>query len=485
MARLSDLPAEIILQICSFVRPGLNGKNMVNEQNPFEVRQKQSQDYRNLNSLKSFCRTSKKYNGLRDSILFTSIVENHNLKEGAVESIATLLRVLLANPGGRIHVRSLHMFLYAGEDMDEDTPEIPWPLSPSQIRALENVAAAVGINTTKKIRDLDTGRLITLRGVAKNTKYLRSDRLFGYEMLLLLLLVPGVQDLTLVINSGTLDWMRHIWATARLDGVDHSPITHLRSLVICDGYFDWVKGTLGKCFGTLFEMLPSSELYGQLSEIEHAQLPFSNITSLALCRQPWTTTELCQVIEKFSTLNSLLLLSSSVGISRYRFEAAAVIDALRKHARTLRTLCLQRFTSFNDDDYNDDEKRDRHAIADLRDFVAMEKLWITAALLRAVNQSSQKQKTPAERSPTSCEKQPSSVDNVFYKLPSSLRKLHLHGKMVHLLGDFRHFSYGNSSINFNLSLSGLSGADAAQNVVDVLRKVGHHINIDDKCPLSW
>ncbi|KAJ5015205.1 hypothetical protein K4K57_000480 [Colletotrichum sp. SAR 10_99] len=344
MAQLSDLPAEIILQICSFVRPGLNGKKLLDDQEPGQILEEDTQDWRNLNSLKSFCRTSKKYNGLRNSILFTSIVECHNLKESAVESVATLLRVLLANPGGRTHVRSLHMFLYVGEDMDEDVMEIPWPLSPPQVRTLENVAAAVGINTTKKIRDLKTGCLITLRGVAKNTQYLRSDRLFGYEMLLLLLLVPGVQDLTLVINSGTLDWM---------------------------------------------------------------------------------------------------------------LEAAAVIDALKKHARTLRTLCFQRH------EWTDD-KQDEYAIADLGEFVAMEKLWITATLLRSVGESGHK------------------VDNV-------LLKLHLHNYVQHLVEDLRNISEGakrgDYSINFTLSLD--DNSKRGKKVFSMFRERNFQVVVGETRPVLW
>ncbi|KAF0322952.1 hypothetical protein GQ607_009715 [Colletotrichum asianum] len=460
MAQLSDLPPEIILQICSFVRPGLNGKNMVDGQDPFQVRQKVSQDYRNLNSLKSFCRTSKKYNGLRDSILFTSIVENHTLKESAVESIATLLRVLLANPGGRIHVRSLHMFLYVGEDMDEDVMEILWPLSPPKIRTLENVAAAVGINTTKKIRDLETGCLITLRGVAKNTQYLRSDRLFGYEMLLLLLFVPGVQDLTLVINSGTLDWMRHIWATARLDGVSHSPILHLKSLAISDGFFFWHSDTVDKCFGSLFDMRPSSELYAQLVEFEHAHVPFNSITSLALSRLPWGTTGLCQVIQKFTSLHSLFLLASSPESNPVR--AAAVTDALKKHARTLRTLCFQRH------EWTDD-KQDEYAIADLSEFVAMEKLWITATLLRSVDESGHK------------------VDNVLLKLPPSLKKLHLHSFVQHLAEDLHNISEGakrgDYSVDFTLSLDDTS--KRGKKVVSMFRKQNLQVVVGETRPVLW
>ncbi|KAJ0335476.1 hypothetical protein COL922a_009172 [Colletotrichum nupharicola] len=460
MAQLSDLPPEIILQICSFVRPGLNGKKLLDDQEPGQILEKDTQDWRNLNSLKSFCRTSKKYNGLRNSVLFTSIVECHNLKESAVESIATLLRVLLANPGGRTQVRSLHMFLYAGEDMDEDVMEIPWPLSPPQVGTLENVAAAVGINTTKKIRDLETGYLITLRGVAKNTKHLRSDRLFGYEMLLLLLLVPGVQDLTLVINSGTLDWMRHIWATARLDGVSHSPILHLKSLAISDGFFFWHSDTVDKCFGSLFDMRPSSELYAQLVEFEHAHVPFNSITSLALSRLPWETTGLCQVIQKFTSLHSLCLLASSCESNPVR--AAAVLDALKKHARTLRTLCFQRH------EWTDD-KQDEYAIADLSEFVAMEKLWITATLLRSVDESGHK------------------VDNVLLKLPPSLKKLHLHSFIRHLLDDLRNISEGakrgDYSVNFILSLDDTS--KSGKNVVSMFRKQNLQVVVGETRPVLW
>ncbi|KAI8286388.1 hypothetical protein K4K56_008812 [Colletotrichum sp. SAR 10_98] len=460
MAQLSDLPAEIILQICSFVRPGLNGKKLLDDQEPGQILEEDTQDWRNLNSLKSFCRTSKKYNGLSNSILFTSIVECHNLKESAVESVATLLRVLLANPGGRTHVRSLHMFLYVGEDMDEDVMEIPWPLSPPQVRTLENVATAVGINTTKKIRDLETGCLITLRGVAKNTQYLRSDRLFGYEMLLLLLLVPGVQDLTLVINSGTLDWMRHIWATARPDGVSHSPILHLKSLAISDGFFFWHRDTIDKCFGSLFDMRPSSELYAEVVEFEHTHMPFSNITSLALGRLPWETTGLCQVIQNFTTLHSLFLLASSPESNPV--EAAAVIDALKKHARTLRTLCFQRH------EWTDD-KQDEYAIADLSEFVAMEKLWITATLLRSVDESGHK------------------VDNVLLKLPPSLKKLHLHSFVQHLVEDLRNISEGakrgDYSINFTLSLDDTS--KRGKKVFSMFRKRNFQVVVGETRPVLW
>ncbi|KAI8304699.1 hypothetical protein K4K59_012661 [Colletotrichum sp. SAR11_240] len=464
MAQLSDLPPEIILQICSFVRPCLDGKNLLDDQEPGQIFEKDTQDYRNLNSLKSMCRTSKKYNDLRDSILFASIVEYHNRKESAVESVATLIRVLLANPGGRTHVRSLHMFLYAGEDTNEDTdedmPEMPWPLPPSQVRALETVAAAVGIDSTKKIRDLGTGCLITLRDVAKNTKCLRSDRLFGYEMLLLLLLVPGVQDLTLVINSDTLDWMRHIWETARCDSVSHSPILHLKSLAISDGFFMWQSYTIDKCFGSLFDMRPSSELYVQLVEFEHAHVPFTNITSLALSRLPWTTTGLCQVIEKFTTLNRLLLLASYGESTPVR--AAAVIDALKKHARTLRTLCFQRHEWT-------DNKQDEYAIADLSEFVVMEKLWITATLLRSVDESGHK------------------VDNVLLKLPPSLKKLHLHSFIWHLVEDLRNVYEGTKrgeySVNFVLSLDDTS--KCAKKVVNRFRKRYLQVVVGEDRPVWW
>ncbi|KAK2758414.1 hypothetical protein CKAH01_16855 [Colletotrichum kahawae] len=461
MALLSDLPPEVILQICSFVRPRLNGKSLLDGQELAQVSEESSQDYRNLNTLKSFCRTCKKYNGLRDSILFTSIVENHYLKESAVKSVATLLRMLLANPGGRTHVRSLHMFLYARDDIYGDIVHMPWPLSPSQVRVLhrvlENVAAAVGINTTRKIRDLDTGGLITLRGIAENTTYLRPDRLFGYQMLLLLLLVPGVQDLTFVINSGTLDWMRHIWATARLDGVCHSPILRLKSLAISDGFSLHI---LDIRFGNLFGMRPSSELYCELVEFKHAHVPFSNITSLALGRLPWDTTELCQVIQKFTTLNSLFLLASSSESTPV--EAAAVVDALKKHARTLRTFCFQRH------DWTDD-KQDEYAVADLSEFVAMEKLWITATLLRSVDDSGHK------------------VDNVLLKLPPSLKKLHLHSFIRHLVEDLRNVSEGakrgDYSVKFVLSLDDTS--KRGKRVAKMFRKRNLQVVVGDTRPVLW
>ncbi|KAF4903846.1 hypothetical protein CGCVW01_v013099 [Colletotrichum viniferum] len=460
MAQLSDLPPEIILQICSFVRPCLNGKKLLDDQKPGQTLEKDIQDHRNLNSLKSFCRTSKKYNGLRDPMLFTSIVEYHKLKESAVESIAILLRVLLANPGGCTHVRSLHMFLYAKEDIYEGRMETPWPLSSSQLRVLENVAAAVGINTTKKIRDLDRGCLITLRDIAKNTKHLRSDRLFGYEMLLVLLLVPGVQDLTLKINSDTLDWMRHIWATARLDGVFHSSILRLKSLAISDGFFMWERNTTDKCFGSLFDMRPSSELYAQLVEFEHAHVPFTNITSLALSRSPWESIDLCRVIQKFTTLHSLFLLTS-YGESNPA-EATAVIDALKKHARTLRTLCFQRH------EWTDD-KQDEYAVADLSEFVAMEKLWITATLLRSVNESGLK------------------VDNVLLKLPPSLKKLHLHSFIRHLVDNLRNISEGakrgDYPVNFVLSLDDTS--KRGRKVAKMFRKRHLQVVVGETNPVLW
>ncbi|KAK1854838.1 hypothetical protein CCHR01_02518 [Colletotrichum chrysophilum] len=448
MAQLSDLPLEIILEICSFVRPDLHGKDILDGKESGKVDQYQEvlRDRRNLKSLKSFCRTCKKYNNLRDTLLFTTIVSNQDFKEDAVWDLITMIGGLLNNPGGRVRTRSLHLFFYTVED--KRTVEMPCSLSPTQVRALENAAAAVGIDTTKLILDLfgDDRKFITLKDVVNHTVYLRCDCILGYVTLLLILLLPKVQDLTLVISLHAYHWMIHIWAKARCIGLPHAAILRLKTLAISITSFKYRDDDRDRGFRSMFGMQPSCE-----------------------------TPELCRLIQRLTTLKKFILVGDVQPIS-----IADTIEALKKHARTLHTLGFKRRPLAEDKD-------NEYAIADLRDFVSLEKLWITAALLSAVDESGQKQKAPAEHPPTKCEKRPSDVDNVFLKLPTSLKKLRLDGHTKHLVEDFRRFSHGvqrgDYSINFTLSLSRTSGA--GKKVINMFYKLKHQVVVGDGRPVLW
>lgn len=477
MAQLSDLPPETILEICSFVRPDLHGKDILDGKESGKVDQYQEilRERRNLKSLKSFCRTCKKYNNLRDTLLFTTIVSNQDFKEDAVWDLITMIGGLLNNPGGRVRTRSLHLFFYTVED--ERTVEMPYRLSPIPVRALENAAAAVSIDTTKLILDLfgDDRKFITLKDVANHTVYLRCDLFLGYVTLLLILLLPKVQDLTLVISLQAYRWMIHIWAKARCIRLSHAAILRLKTLAISITSFKYRDDDRDRGFRSMFGMQPSCEVYGQMCEFQATQMTESKITSLTLNLSPIKTPELCRLIQRLTTLKKFILVGNVQPIS-----IADTIEALKKHARTLHTLGFKRRPLAEDKD-------NEYVIADLRDFVALEKLWITAALLSAVDESGQKQKAPAEDPPTKCEKRPSDVDNVFLKLPTSLKKLHLDGHTKHLVEDFRRFSHGvqrgDYSINFILSLSRTSGA--GKKVINMFYKLKHQVVVGDGRPVLW
>ncbi|KAJ0302036.1 hypothetical protein Brms1b_012216 [Colletotrichum noveboracense] len=423
MAQLSDLPPEIILEICSFVRPDLHGKDILDGKESGKVDQYQEvlRDRRNLKSLKSFAALA------RNTLLFTTIVSNQDFKEDAVWDLITMIGGLLNNPEGRVRTRSLHLFFYTVED--ERTVEMPCRLSPIQVRALENAAAAVGIDTTKLILDL----------------------LHAYH------------------------WMIHIWAKARCIGLSHAAILRLKTLAISITSFKYRDDDRDRVFRSMFGMQPSCEVYGQMCEFQATQMTESKITSLTLNLSPIKTPELCRLIQRLTTLKKFILVGNVRPIS-----IADTIEALKKHARTLRTLGFKRRPLAEDKD-------NEYVIADLRDFVSLEKLWITAALLSAVDESGQKQKAPAEHPPTKCEERPSDVDNVFLKLPTSLKKLHLDGHTKHLVEDFHRFSHGvqrgDYSISFTLSLSRTSGA--GKKVINMFYQLKHQVVVGDGRPVLW
>ncbi|KAJ0269947.1 hypothetical protein COL940_012033 [Colletotrichum noveboracense] len=423
MAQLSDLPPEIILEICSFVRPDLHGKDILDGKESGKVDQYQEvlRDRRNLKSLKSFAALA------RNTLLFTTIVSNQDFKEDAVWDLITMIGGLLNNPEGRVRTRSLHLFFYTVED--ERTVEMPCRLSPIQVRALENAAAAVGIDTTKLILDL----------------------LHAYH------------------------WMIHIWAKARCIGLSHAAILRLKTLAISITSFKYRDDDRDRVFRSMFGMQPSCEVYGQMCEFQATQMTESKITSLTLNLSPIKTPELCRLIQRLTTLKKFILVGNVRPIS-----IADTIEALKKHARTLRTLGFKRRPLAEDKD-------NEYVIADLRDFVSLEKLWITAALLSAVDEFGQKQKAPAEHPPTKCEERPSDVDNVFLKLPTSLKKLHLDGHTKHLVEDFHRFSHGvqrgDYSISFTLSLSRTSGA--GKKVINMFYQLKHQVVVGDGRPVLW
>ncbi|KAH9227380.1 hypothetical protein K456DRAFT_1730285 [Colletotrichum gloeosporioides 23] len=435
MAQLSDLPPEIILEICSFVRPDLHGKDILDGKESGKVDQYQEvlRDRRNLKSLKSFAALAR------------------NFKEDAVWDLITMIGGLLNNPEGRVRTRSLHLFFYTVED--ERTVEMPCRLSPIQVRALENAAAAVGIDTTKLILDL----------FGDDRKFYHSQRRRQAHR------VPTLRFLH------AYHWMIHIWAKARCIGLSHAAILRLKTLAISITSFKYRDDDRDRVFRSMFGMQPSCEVYGQMCEFQATQMTESKITSLTLNLSPIKTPELCRLIQRLTTLKKFILVGNVRPIS-----IADTIEALKKHARTLRTLGFKRRPLAEDKD-------NEYVIADLRDFVSLEKLWITAALLSAVDESGQKQKAPAEHPPTKCEERPSDVDNVFLKLPTSLKKLHLDGHTKHLVEDFHRFSHGvqrgDYSISFTLSLSRTSGA--GKKVINMFYQLKHQVVVGDGRPVLW
>ncbi|KAJ3956338.1 hypothetical protein N0V92_007120 [Colletotrichum tropicale] len=373
MAKLSDLPLELVRHFASFLCPDWPGALLLDHDEGWEwVHDIRKVHNANRASLLNFSYTSKAYHlGLAPELVRSlGVLDRTGGNE--LRMLFKLLRYLLHNPASSPGaVRKLFIDLY----LDKHTGRSSGldHVCQRDMDLLKEAALCFGINIWRETlawNDDMVGWSIgeVLIHVPHSLK--------GFLVGLIILNLPNIRDLSIMLppasHMAVTQLLRLVQKRRAVDN-DMQPILQLESIAVRNWNFDDV---LPSGFETLFAFRPHASIYF-CNCILDAPLPWApNITSLIFRDvKGIKLSTVCQLI------NDCLRLTRFIYIQKIDSENSPVLSpgsmfrALKKHGSSLKTLCLgvvlwyELFPDQTPPPY----------ITSFKDFTVLEQMWINCS----------------------------------------------------------------------------------------------------------
>ncbi|KAH0428266.1 hypothetical protein CcaCcLH18_09156 [Colletotrichum camelliae] len=369
MAKLSDLPLELVRHIASFLCPDWPGALLLDHDEGWEwVHDVREVHSANRASLLNFSYTAKAYNiGLAPELVRSAGVFDRS-RGNEVRKLSKLLRYLLHNPAiSPGAVRKLFIYLNS-----EEHPVKPSDLSNDDMQLLEEVSLGFGID----IRAEDFHGATAVQ-TFEETLTTNSHFLNGFLVGLLILHLPNIRDLSVLLptvsHMAVTQLLRRV-QELRAEGNEIQPILHLQSIAIRTSW-KW-EDLLPSGFETLFSFGPRSSVYFGECDLP-APLPWSsNITSLVFREvEGITLSTVCKLISYSAQLTKFIYIHNDHGEDAPVLSPGSMFQALKKHGSSLKTLCLA-FFLFGES-YLD--QTPPPYIDSFEDFTVLEQVWINCS----------------------------------------------------------------------------------------------------------
>ncbi|KAH9238376.1 hypothetical protein K456DRAFT_1758804 [Colletotrichum gloeosporioides 23] len=393
MARLSELPPEMIRHIGSFLCPDWSGEMVLDHADlgwdwVWDIYDAHKA---NRESLFNFAFTSKGYYQLLVPELMRSVGVISRSGDTEVRQLFKLLRLLFHNPAASCGaVRKLFIFLHS-----EDHPGEPFDLSnpthQREVQLLEEVAGRVGIDIWKKTfswNSFEAGHII---GSILTTKAdFLPHFLKGFVIGILILHLSNIRDLTILLPSTSLKAMVNVLRRAQRSIANSNkqlPLLHLQHFAIT--HTREYKGQLPDGFQTLFSFRPDSTAYLRDCQLRAPLAWSTNITSLALREIRYITpSTLEQLIMNCERLTRFVY-AHDVWVCPEFPSPGTILQTLKKHASSLKVLCL----NFVWIDEQANELPPPY-IDSFKEFTCLGALWISCACFGEDSQSSVLRRIP-------------------------------------------------------------------------------------------
>lgn len=393
MARLSELPPEMIRHIGSFLCSDWSGEMVLDHAElgwdwVWDIYDAHKD---NRESLFNFAFTSKGYYQLLVPELLRSVGVISRSGDAEVRQLFKLLRLLFHNPAASCGaVRKLFIFLHS-----EDHPGEPFDLSNSshqrEVQLLEEVARRVGIDIWKETfswNSFEAGHII---GSILTTKAdFLPHFLKGFMIGILILHLSNIRDLTILLPSTSLKAMVNVLRRVQqyiANSNKRRPLLHLQHFAIT--HTPEYEGQRPDGFQTLFSFRPNSTAYLRDCQLRAPLAWSTNITSLALREIRYITpSTLEQLIMNCERLTRFVY-THDVWICPEFPSPGTILQTLEKHASSLKVLCL----NFVWIDEQANELPPPY-IDSFEDFTCLGALWISCACFGEDSQNSVLRRIP-------------------------------------------------------------------------------------------
>ncbi|CAI0645464.1 unnamed protein product [Colletotrichum noveboracense] len=373
MAKLSDLPLELVRHIASFPRPDWPGALLLDHDEGWElVHDIREVHNANRASLLNFSYTAKAYHiGLAPEL-----VRSHGVLDrtggNELRKLFKLLRYLLHNPASSPDaVRKLFIHLHSDE-----YPGSPsgWYHAPQRdIDLLKEAALCFGINIWRETlawNDDMVGWSIgeTLISIPHSLK--------GFLVVLIILNLPNIRDLSIILppasQMAVTQLLRLVQKRRAVDN-DMQPILRLESIAVRNWNFDDIQP---RGFETLFNFRPHASIYF-CNCILDAPLPWaSNITSLVFRDvKGITLSTVCQLINDTLHLTKFICIQKVESENSPVLSPGSMFQALKKHGSSLKTLCLGIFLGYG----RFVDQTPPPYINSFKEFTVLEQMWINCS----------------------------------------------------------------------------------------------------------
>ncbi|KAJ0365627.1 hypothetical protein COL26b_011963 [Colletotrichum chrysophilum] len=421
MAKLTDLPPEIILMIIKILRPRLDGKLSVATghekasaedyyDTEFTVSDLLHENSQKRHALASFALSHRAFTRASVEQNYT-IAGIHKLYERtALKRMVSLLRLIDCNNTVRTSIR--HLYVHARH-----------PTVTRDFIDFYEAKVATLLDSFGPM-SLDVPCLESL----DSTAAVPSRYLIGYCFALILIRLPSLQKLTLSVEQPTLRTMAQVLSVARTHQNPNSntptplSIPILQALTISDLGLEYIE-ELEPCLWTK----PGSERCFHNSVLRQ-HFNVSTVTSLVLDKVHMEIPLLAKTVRDCLALRKLVCVRF-VALMMSSSDLDAFMDAIQDQCKTLITLCLDLSTWH----YVQDQRvYDR--IATLGDLPSLTQLWITTCTFadndeedNIDNSESQGHNSNESDTDDSNLAEHEVFETFLPRLPESLKRLHLGG----------------------------------------------------------
>ncbi|KAF3807869.1 hypothetical protein GCG54_00007604 [Colletotrichum gloeosporioides] len=421
MAKLTDLPPEIILMIIKILRPRLDGKLLVATghekasagdyyDTAFTVSDLLHENSQKRHALASFSLSHKAFSQASVE-QFYSIAGIHNLSEGTgLKRMTSLLQLIDRDNTVRTSIRHLYVST-RHPTVTRDSVDF----YEAEVATLLDLFGSMSL-AVPCLEYLDSTAGVPPR------------YLIGYCVALILIRLPSLQELTLSVPQPTLRTMAQVLSVARTHQNPNSntptplSIPTLQALTTSDLGLEYI----GELEPYLWTKPGSERCFHSSVLCQHFNV--STVTSLVLDKVHMEVPLLVKTVRNCLALRKLvcvrfaaLMMSSS--------DLDAFMDAIQDQCKTLVTLCLDLSTWH----YVQDQRvYDR--IATLGDLPSLEQLWITTCTFadddeedNIDNSESQGHNSNGSDTDDSNLAGHEVFETFLPSLPASLKRLHLGG----------------------------------------------------------
>lgn len=373
MAKLSDLPLELVRHIASFLCPDWPGALLLDHDEGWEwVHDIRKVHNANQASLLDFSYTSKAYHlGLAPELVRSlGVLDRTGGNE--LRMLFKLLRYLLHNPASSPGaVRKLFIDLYSDKHTGRSSGLDH--VCQRDMDLLKEAALCFGINIWRETlgwNDDMVGWSIgeVLIHVPHSLK--------GFLVGLIILNLPNIRDLSIMLppasHMAVTQLLRLVQKRRAVDN-EMQPILHLESIAVRNWNFDDIQP---RGFETLFDFRHHALVYFCNCMLD-APLPWApNITSLVFRDvRGITLSTVCQLINDTLRLTKFICIQKVESENSPVLSPGSIFRALKKHGSSLKTLCLGVFLWYE----SFPDQTPPPYIKSFKEFTVLEQMWINCS----------------------------------------------------------------------------------------------------------